>query len=217
MRGLALLIALPAALGAQQFEFSIKNMMRGPEVYGREPQNVRWSADGKWIYFNWLEPGSDWRLSSKPFRVRAEPGAKPERVPDAQMDSVAPTLDNGRMSPDRRLKIVASGGDLYVVDQNGGVRRLTQTFDVESNPVFSADGREVFFVRADNVYAVALDGGLVRQLTDIRPAGGAAPAPVGGGRGGRGGGGGGEGSGAMQSATTRNSSAAAARALRRHP
>ncbi|HTE48045.1 MAG TPA: hypothetical protein VK636_22570 [Gemmatimonadaceae bacterium] len=29
------------------FDFSIKSMMRGPEVFGREPQNVRWSADGK--------------------------------------------------------------------------------------------------------------------------------------------------------------------------
>jgi dipeptidyl aminopeptidase/acylaminoacyl peptidase len=201
MRSIARLIALaliPGSAYAQQFDFSIKNMMRGPELYGREPQNVRWSADGKWIYFTWLEPGSDWRLPSKPFRVRAEAGAKPERVTDAQMDSVAPMLDNGRVSPDRRTKVVASGGDLYLVDLNGGAtRRLTQTFDVEANPVFSADGREVYFTRADNVYAVTLDGGLVRQLTDIRAAGGtAAAAPAGGGRGGFGGGrGGGRGDG----------------------
>src|SRR4051794_21479042 len=91
-------LATADALDAQRagaFEFSIKNMMRGPEVYGREPQNVRWSADGKWIYLTWLEPGSDWRLPARPFRVRAAPGAAPERVTDAQMDSVAPMLDNG--------------------------------------------------------------------------------------------------------------------------
>jgi hypothetical protein len=29
---------------------------------------VRWSADSKWIYFSWLEPGSNWRLPSKAFR-----------------------------------------------------------------------------------------------------------------------------------------------------
>jgi dipeptidyl aminopeptidase/acylaminoacyl peptidase len=192
MRSLLLLLTLiPAALSAQRFDFSIKNMMRGPELYGREPQNIRWSADGKWIYFTWLEPGSDWRLPSKPFRVRAEPGAKPERVSDAQMDSIAPTLENGRYSADRRMKVVATNGDLYLIDQStNAVRRLTQTFDAESNPVFSADGREVYFVRADNVYSVALDGGLVRQLTDIRPAGAAvatASTGRGGGRGGRGG------------------------------
>ncbi|MFL5583312.1 MAG: hypothetical protein ACJ78K_00480, partial [Gemmatimonadaceae bacterium] len=30
------------------FDFSIKNIMRGPELYGRQPNDVRWSADSKW-------------------------------------------------------------------------------------------------------------------------------------------------------------------------
>ena len=187
----ALLAAVIATPAYAQFDFSIKNMMRGPEIYGREPQNVRWSADGKWIYFSWLEAGADWRQQSRPFRVRAEPGAVPERVTEAQMDSVAPTLDNGRYSADGRTKIVSSGGDLYLIDVGGRVRRLTQTFGAESNPVFSADGKEVFFTREDNVYAIALDGGLIRQLTDIRVAGAPVVADAVGGRGGRGGGGGG--------------------------
>ena len=188
----AAIAAAPAAFAQQAaFDFSIKNMMRGPEIYGREPQNVRWSADGKWIYFNWLEPGSDWRLSSKPFRVRPTAGATPERVTEAQLDSVAPLLETGRLSPDRRTRVVASGGDLFLLDvDEPRIRRLTQTFGVEGNPMFSADGREIFFVRDDNVYAIALDGGLIRQLTDIRVAGAPAVADAGAGRGGRGGGGG---------------------------
>ena len=47
-------LTLAAPLIAQQpkpFDFSIKNIMRGPELYGRQPDNVRWSADSKWIYF----------------------------------------------------------------------------------------------------------------------------------------------------------------------
>src|SRR4051812_50077038 len=59
------------------FDFSIKNIIRGPEVYGRQPDNVRWSADSKWIYFTWLEPGTDWRERPRPFRGRAGPRAKP--------------------------------------------------------------------------------------------------------------------------------------------
>src|SRR5262245_37633150 len=188
----AAIAAAPAALAQQAaFDFSIKNMMRGPEVYGREPQNVRWSADGKWIYFNWLEPGSDWRLSSKPFRVRPTAGATPERVTEAQLDSVAPLLDAGRLSPDGRTRVVASGGDLFLFDvDEPRVRRLTQTLAVESNPTFSANGREIFFVRDDNAYAIAIDDGLIRQLTDIRVAGAPAVADAGAGRGGRGSGGG---------------------------
>ena len=30
----------------QPFDLSVKNIMRGPELYGREPQNVRFTADG---------------------------------------------------------------------------------------------------------------------------------------------------------------------------
>jgi hypothetical protein len=103
------------------------------------------------------------------------------------MDSLAPMVDNGRMSSDGRRKVVSSGGDLYLIDMGAGTsRQLTQTFDIESNPTFSTDGREIFFVRSDNVYSIAIDGGLIRQLTDIRVAGAAAPtpAPVAGGRGG---------------------------------
>jgi dipeptidyl aminopeptidase/acylaminoacyl peptidase len=198
MKSLSFLCAafplVASSLAAQKtgFDFTIKNIMRGPELYGREPQNIRWSADGKWIYFNWLEPGSDWRLPARPFRVRATPGSAPERVTEAQMDSVAPLLDNGKLSPDGRTKVVGSAGDLFLVDVGAGTsRRLTQTLDIESNPTFSADGREVFFTRNDNMYSLALDGGLIRQLTDIRAAGAEAPAlPPAGGRGGRGGGGG---------------------------
>src|SRR5881409_3626693 len=96
-----LLVAVPTV--AQQpstFDFSIKNIMRGPELYGRAPSNIRWTEDGKWIYFSWLEPGSDYRETLKPFRVRAVPGAKPERVTPAQMDSVGPLLDRGDRSAD---------------------------------------------------------------------------------------------------------------------
>ena len=37
----------PAARSAQAFDFSIANIMRGPEHYGREPQRVQWSADSR--------------------------------------------------------------------------------------------------------------------------------------------------------------------------
>ena len=53
-RRTTLLLALgTGALGAQSrsFDFSIKNIMRGPDVYVREPKQVRRSPDGQWIYF----------------------------------------------------------------------------------------------------------------------------------------------------------------------
>ncbi|HEU4630598.1 MAG TPA: prolyl oligopeptidase family serine peptidase [Gemmatimonadaceae bacterium] len=194
----ALLLVAPAA-GAQQgapaatpaaspatasrFEFTIANIMRGPEVYGREPSQVRWSPDGRWIYFQWLPPGSDWREELKPYRVRATAGATPERVTQAHMDSVGPLLAAGAPSPDRASRVVSWDGDLFLVDgERGRARRLTETLDPERQASFSSDGRRVYFVRDNNVFSIDLDGGLLRQLTDVRAGGDSAE-----GRGGRGG------------------------------
>src|SRR3954465_226889 len=171
-----LLAASPTT--AQQsapFDFSIKNIMRGPELYGRQPDNVRWSADSKWIYFRWLEPGTDWREQPKQFRVRAVPGSKPERVSIQQVDSAGPRFARSDRSHNGRYAAVEFNGDIYINDLTAGTtRRLTQTVDAESNPQFSTNDREVFFVRNSNVFSIDLANGFLRQLTDIR----AGPAPA---------------------------------------
>jgi len=166
-----LLVVLPSTIAAQStpFDFSIKNIMRGPELYGRQPQNVRWSADSKWIYFNWLEPGTDWREAPKQFRVRAVAGAKPERVSIREADTTSSRYTDGELSHSGRYSVVAARGDLYINDlTNGATRRLTQTVEEESNPQFSTDDRQIFFVRSNNVYALNLTNGFLRQVTDIR-------------------------------------------------
>lgn len=166
------LVLVAAPLAAQtppRFDFSISNMMRGPELYGRPPGDVRWSADSKWIYFTWVEPGRDWRETPKRYRVRATAGAKPERISPAQFDSAGALVTRGDRSRDDRMSAVEFDGDIYVTDlQRGTTRRLTQTSARERDPEFSSDAGKVFFVRDNNVYSVLLNGGLVTQLTDFR-------------------------------------------------
>jgi dipeptidyl aminopeptidase/acylaminoacyl peptidase len=167
-----------ASLSGQQpskFDFSIRNIMRGPELYGRQPENVRWSADSKWIYFTWLAPGTDWRDTVKQFRVRAVAGAKPERVSIQQVDSTGSRFATSQRSPSGRYAVVEFNGDIYINDlTTGTARRLTQTVEAERNPQLSANDRQVFFVRSNNVYSIDLSSGLLRQLTDIRQG----PAPA---------------------------------------
>ena len=51
----ALSLTMAGAAAAQQaadsFPLTIENIMRGEEVVGRPPSRVRWTADGKWLYF----------------------------------------------------------------------------------------------------------------------------------------------------------------------
>ncbi|HEX7546520.1 MAG TPA: DPP IV N-terminal domain-containing protein, partial [Gemmatimonadaceae bacterium] len=171
-------------------------MMRGPEIYGREPAQIRWTPDGQWIYFQWLPPGSDFRDALKPYRIRAQAGAKPEFVPPSQADSVGPLIADGSYSKDRSLKVVAYAGDLYIVDMKRfTARHLTETAAAESNPRFSADGQKVMFVRDGNAWSIDVTNGATVQLTDIRAADATATVAAAGGRGAGGGGGRGGGGG----------------------
>ena len=168
-----LAVALSAqTLSAQQatsFPLTIPSIMRGTEVFGREPERVRWSADGQWIYFRWLPPGTDFREKLKPYRVRAADGAQPEAVSDAVWDSAGAIFAEGSTSADGRTRAVSSGGDLYLIDMTRGTsRRLTDTRAAETNPQLSADGQRLYFVRDNNAYSIELNGGMVRQLSDIR-------------------------------------------------
>jgi dipeptidyl aminopeptidase/acylaminoacyl peptidase len=169
---LVVLAAVPTAMTAQArpaFELSIANIMRGPELYGREPERVRWSADGRWIYFYWTAPGTKWSEPLHPYRVQAMAGATPERLTEAQVDSAGPVFADGSFSRDRRIKVVSYEGDLFLVDlRTGASRRLTQTVAAEGNPAVTGDGSGAYFVRDNNVFYIDLSRNFVRQITDVR-------------------------------------------------
>jgi len=179
LAGLALLLS-PSILVAQQssphFDLTVASIMRGAELVGRTPADVHWSPDGQSLYFSWLPPGSAWSEPLRLFRVRVTgTAAAPESVTAALRDSVGPLIADGPLSPDLTRRAVAFHGDLYLVSQpSGKVTRLTRTVETETAPSWSADGRELFFLRGDNAYAIALATGELRQLTDLR----AGPAPM---------------------------------------
>jgi dipeptidyl aminopeptidase/acylaminoacyl peptidase len=157
------------AQSADSFPLTIPSIMRGTEVVGRSPERVRWSADGKWIYFWWVEPGTDWREPNHPYRVHPEAGSKPERVSLAHMDTAGPSIARGELSPDKKWRAVESNGDIYLVDQASfRVRRLTATLARESNAHFMNGSSAVTFTRDGNAFSIDLTDGTERQLTDIR-------------------------------------------------
>jgi dipeptidyl aminopeptidase/acylaminoacyl peptidase len=164
-----------ASVAAQDFELTVENIMRGPELVGSAPQRLRggggfsgggavfsWSPDSRYIYFRWQQPGVD--TTAVPYRVAAG-GGDPERIPD----EVADTVLAGRAvwSPDGRRAIYSVSEDLVLWD-DGRKRFLTETFENEQAPRWSADGESIFFLRGGNAFAMDLERGAIRQLTDIR-------------------------------------------------
>jgi dipeptidyl aminopeptidase/acylaminoacyl peptidase len=175
LRGPAASCALAAALfavpsqaqtTASGFDLSVRNIMRGTELVGRSPEDPRFSADGRWVYFRWRTPASSDTLVHT-YRVSVDGGA-PELLPDSVADRTAPGQGDGGWDRSRTRRAIERLGDIWMVDTGGGDRRITQTPARESGAEMSADGRTVYWRGGNNVYGVSVDGGPYRQLTDIR-------------------------------------------------
>ena len=157
----------PSAADAQDFELTVQNIMRGPELVGNDPSFIRWTDDGEWIYFRWKAGGQPWHEDPEFYRV-ASGGGAPEQVSEEHMDSVGVFLSSGDLTDDRRWEAVSHDGDLWLVDRRSGdARRLTDTEAFERDPTFSRDGRTIYYTQGDNAYALSLDDGTLRQLTRI--------------------------------------------------
>lgn len=158
---------VPEPARGEGFELSIRNVMRGPELVGNAPSGVRWTDDGRWIYFNWTPGGQAWDAESGLYRIPAA-GGTPELLDDAAAREAAPLLAGGDLSPDRRWRVASVSGDLHLVDRRTlSVRRLTHTEDGEGSPLFSADGQAVLYRRGNDLYRMTLATGALEQLTRI--------------------------------------------------
>jgi dipeptidyl aminopeptidase/acylaminoacyl peptidase len=197
---LTFLLGQSSQITAQKkFALTIDNIMRGPELYGNEPAQPRWSADGQHVYFQWKQFNEP-RVKPNDTYVVNRDGSGLRKLSEEEARNLPPAF--GSRTKDRKKLAYADNGDIFIYDfSTNAKRQLTKTTDVETNPQFTLDEKAVTFLRGGNLYEMAIDTGLLEQLTDIRAAAaeGATPAPAagggrgggGGGRGGRGGGGGG--------------------------
>ncbi|MBB4637423.1 prolyl oligopeptidase family serine peptidase [Longimicrobium terrae] len=160
-----------AQTAANGYDLSVRNIMRGPELVGRSPDEVRWSDDGRWVYFRWRNPEAR-DTATHVYRVAAA-GGEPQMLADSVADRVAPAMA-GAWNRDRTRRAAERMGDVYVT-VDGRERRITDTPTRERQPELSRDGRTVFFVSGTNLWSVPVEGGPLRQLTDIRSE--AAPRP----------------------------------------
>jgi len=173
----ALLVVVGAGRApAQDFQLTVDNIMRGPELVGRSPQGLSggfggggfsWSPDSRYLWFRWQQPGVDTSLVV--YRI-APAGGAPERFERADPDTIL--AGAAEWSPDRTRAVFQLRGDLVLWTAKG-VRRLTDTQEREASPQWSADGKTLYFQRGGNAFALNIETAESRQLTDIRR--GAAP------------------------------------------
>jgi dipeptidyl aminopeptidase/acylaminoacyl peptidase len=157
--------AVGPAVASGGFDLSVANLMRGERLVGRSPSEVRWSEDSRYLYFRWREPESTDTTTSL-YRVAAE-GGSPERLTNENAARIAPATQ-GRWSANGERRAFERDGDIFVVDRDGSEWRVTDTPGRERFPHLSPDGEIVYFIAANNLHAIPLAGGTLRQLTDLR-------------------------------------------------
>ncbi|MFL6213717.1 MAG: alpha/beta fold hydrolase [Blastocatellia bacterium] len=159
----------------QKFALTIDNIMRGPALVGYEQTSVRWSADSQRLYFQWKQYTETREKDADTYVVNRD-GSGLRKLSEEEARQTPPI--NGDRSRDKTQTVFVENGDVFLYDHASGRRRqITATTDVEANARFTRDGKHVAFTRGGNLFVMALDAGVLAQMTDIRLAGQAASGP----------------------------------------
>src|SRR5262249_4720706 len=156
----------PPSGPAGRFELTVDSIMRGPDLVGYSPTNLRWSADSQQLYFDWRQPKED---EASTYAIGRD-GGTPRKLTDDEAKH-APAA-NARWDKAHRRALFVDGGDVVLVDQGGRRRQITRTTGAESNPRWAHGDTEITYVRDGNLFIVPLDGSdanLITQLTDVAP------------------------------------------------
>jgi dipeptidyl aminopeptidase/acylaminoacyl peptidase len=163
---LCLLLALPAvpAPAADGPGLTLEQIMSDPDWIGNAPENPYWSDDGRSIYYE-RERDGEGRNPRDLFRLDLSTG-KATRIEPAERGKADTP---GRRSLDRKKKVYARQGDVFVKDlATGTVRQITRTPAEEADPFFLADGKRVGFYRDRQPFIYDLASGLLSQAADLR-------------------------------------------------
>ena len=165
--------ALVAPIGAQRpspapapsrLELTVDSIMRGPELVGWPPTELRWSPDSQRLYFSWRRPGD----KAAAVYVVGRDGGAPRRLSDEETLNAPPA--NGRWDTARKRLLATEGGDVIIYDGTSGTRTfVTRTTGAESSARWAKNDTHVTYVRDGNLFIVPVQGGSVSvtQLTDV--------------------------------------------------
>lgn len=167
------LVALLTAAPASALQPTLEQIMADPDWIGNAPESPYFSDDGKHIYYRQKRTGETVRDL---YRLAATGGAATRISTDAH------PIDSGRdrvYDPQRTAAVWINAGDVYLKELGSGeITRLSATPEDEAAPLFSADGRRVYFLRDTQFWMYDRDSGELLQHTDVRAGDNPAQAPA---------------------------------------
>src|SRR5438067_11719099 len=149
---------------SQPAPITVEKIMRDPKWMGTSPSNAYWTADGKYLLFNWNPENA---VSDSLYYISPS-SLLPQKSND--VFRLAAIAENQiRYNSSNTDYVYATAGDIFMVNvKTGTIRRITQTTDIESNPQFSFSDKKIIYTRDQNAYTWDAATGITTQLTNFQ-------------------------------------------------
>lgn len=140
----------------------MEEIMKGDEFVGTSPSQIRWSLDNKKIFFSWRQKDDE---INKPYIYEYNTG-KLRKADENDLKDMS--VSNVKYNTDRNLAVFERAGDLYLYDfKKNKELQLTDTPEREYAPQFIKSDKEVAFRKGNQLYSIALDKAVLKQLSNI--------------------------------------------------
>jgi dipeptidyl aminopeptidase/acylaminoacyl peptidase len=149
---------------------TVQKIMRDEKWIGTSPSNPYWSSDSRYLFFSW---NPEKAITDSIYYITKD-NIVPQKTSASFLQSVI-DANNITYNISRSAYTFSKDGDIFLTDaKNGKQKRITQTTEYESNPVFSFNETKIVYSRNQNLYAWDIVSGLTTQLTNFQK--GTAPA-----------------------------------------
>jgi dipeptidyl aminopeptidase/acylaminoacyl peptidase len=167
-RSIILFVLLFAGASAFCQESSVKltveKIMQDPKWIGTSPSRPYWSADSKYLFFRW---NPDKAPSDSIYYITRE-DRTPRKATYSLLESTFPE-NRVRYNRIRTSYTFSRDGDIFLADaRTGKEKKITQTMDDETNPVFSFQDTRIVYTRNGNLYSFTISTGLTEQLSNFQ-------------------------------------------------
>ena len=144
-------------------KLTVEKIMRDPKWIGTSPSNIYWSADGNSLYFDWNPENA---LSDSLYSITLT-NHNPVKTSFQQKQNVIPDY-NTKWNTNRTARVFTKDGDIFLTDVKTGItKRIIQTTENETNPVFSFDDKKIVYTSGMNLYSWDIATGETIQLTNL--------------------------------------------------
>lgn len=158
------ILCLNIAFAQQKSVLTVEKIMRDPKWMGSSPEDIFWGSFDDQLYFRWNREANDYAsLYSVSIKEHT-----PKKRGEEEVSSFVSQIS---YSNDGQQAVFVKRGDIFLQNSKSKKeRQLTSTVDKEADPQFNADENAVIFKKGDNLFAISLLDGELKQLTNFTKA-----------------------------------------------